>query len=152
MRSGFKCSTRNGVPSSSVQKRTFGAKSIKTAGKGHKKWFKWQWPCERHFLCSQVRDIPAGGVCTQEQLSRCMRIGDLTSSCIILCTGQLKWTSATLACNQLWHFFRKFFFLLELYFFQLTQPLPWSGQWKLNTWKGLNSVSDQLIQTRLGDL
>ena len=31
--------------------------------------------------------------------------------------------------------------------FNWPRPLPWSSQWKLNTWKGLNSVSDPLIQT-----
>ena len=36
--------------------------------------------------------------------------------------------------------------------FNWPRPLPWSSQWKLNTWKGLNSISDPLIQTRSGDL
>ena len=31
--------------------------------------------------------------------------------------------------------------------FNWPRPLPWSSQWKINTWKGLNSVSDPLIQT-----
>ena len=35
----------------------------------------------------------------------------------------------------------------KLLSFNWPRPLPWSSQWNMNTWKGLNSVSDPLIQT-----